>query len=153
MAIEEHLGTKDHIFRLFSTIFGMCIVDAFKFYYIANPSVKSKGLKKFIEAAATPFLTNRRAGGVSLPDEGRRLRKRGADSMLCKDDEEETVSEVDTLMSVTEWKKQNQGASSIGAGAQLKGAKVRCQVDKCGHEACYCCVLCSKTKKSACGVC
>ena len=35
MAIEERLGAKDHIFRPFSAIFGMCIVDAFKFYYIA----------------------------------------------------------------------------------------------------------------------
>jgi hypothetical protein len=103
IAIEEPIGTNDHIFCLFTTIFGMYIVVAFKFYYIAFPQIQPESLKKFIEAAALSFLTNKYEGADDLPEEGRRFRKRGADAMLGNEDEGESNSVVHNVISRTQW--------------------------------------------------
>ena len=153
MGIEEHIGTKDHIFRLFTTIFGMCVVDAFKFYYMANTQMKPQGLKKFIEAAALAFLTNRYDGCAGLPLEGRRLRKRGADAMLGDDDEDASDSVVHAIITRREWHGMTKGRSNVRESAIRHGAHGRCQVQGCGEECYYVCVACSKERGKAFGVC
>lgn len=81
MSIEEQIGTNDHIFRLFCSIFGMCTVDAFKFYNMGNSEPKIKAFKPFIEAAAVALLTNRRRGCPELAGEQRQLRKRAVEEI------------------------------------------------------------------------
>lgn len=62
LAIEDQVGTKDHLFRLFTTIFGMSIVDAYKIYCIANRLNDKEGLKSFVNAGAVCLLTNEEPG-------------------------------------------------------------------------------------------
>ena len=153
MGIEEHLLTKSYSFFIFTGILGMCIFDAFKLYAIIHPGMESRGIKEFMEAAAAAFLTDNSDGCADMPLEGRRLRKRGADAMMGDDEVEEDGGHIHSLISVSEWKIQQFGRNSLGIGAQEKGAKMRCQVDRCGEHAYYCCLLCSNANKKAFGVC
>ena len=153
MASEEPIGTTDHIFCLFTTIFGMYTVDAFMFYYIANTQIQPESLKKYIEAAALAFMTNRYEGLDDLPVEGRRLRKRGADALLGDDDEDASDSVVHAIITRREWHGMTKGRSNVRESAIRHGAHGRCQVQGCGEECYYVCVACSKERGKAFGVC
>ena len=153
IAIEEPIGTNDHIFCLFTTIFGMYIVVAFKFYYIAFPQIQPESLKKYIEAAALAFLTNRCENTDDFPVEGRRLRKRGADALLGGRGEDVPLPAVHSLISRTEWNGRTKGWSKMKKSIRAHGAHGKCQVEKCGQECYYVCEVCSAKLGKALGVC
>ena len=153
MASEEPIGTTDHIFCLFTTIFGMYTVDAFMFYYIANTQIQPESLKKYIEAAALAFMTNRYEGLDDLPVEGRRLRKRGADALLGVENADEPLLAVHSLISRTEWNRRLKGWSGVKESAKEHGAHARCHVEKCGKECYFVCEVCSVKRGKAFGVC
>jgi len=78
MGIEDHVKTKNHIFRLFCTIVGMNVVDAYKIYNIGNKLEGGDGLMPFVEAAAITLLTNRLHGCTPLTVPMMPLRTRNA---------------------------------------------------------------------------
>ena len=153
MASEEPIGTTDHIFCLFTTIFGIYIVVAFKFYYIAFPQIQHESLKKYIEAAALAFLTNRCENTDDFPVEGRRLRKRGADALLGGREEDVPLPAVHSLISRTEWNGRTKRWSKMKKSIRAHGAHGKCQVEKCENECYYVCEVCSAKLGKAFGVC
>jgi hypothetical protein len=62
--------------RLFTTVFAMCIVDAYKYFYLCNQVDRHKTIPDWIDQASAVLLTNRRAGCPDLTREQYVLRKR-----------------------------------------------------------------------------
>lgn len=76
IAIEDHVHTQDDIFRLFTTVFATCIVDAYKYFYMCNQVDRHKTIPDWIDQASAVLLTTRRAGCPDLTREQYVLRKR-----------------------------------------------------------------------------
>jgi hypothetical protein len=155
LAIEDNIGTKDHIFRLFCTIIGMCAVDAFKFYNMSTSVDRRKGLMHFVEKSASVFLTNRLDGCKPLEPEAYNLRAR-ADRFVESDDDLEE-SDLHTIVPVGDYKlgllTESERKRAKTEGVDKKCTAVRCQVRKCSQNAYFCCVKCSDAQGKPWGVC
>ena len=59
LALEKHWVTKDWVFRLFTTITGMCVVDAWRVWVnVAQPAQKHESLLDFVDVLAMEHFTN-----------------------------------------------------------------------------------------------
>lgn len=153
LAIEDHVGTKDPLFRLFTTIFGMSVVDAYKVYNMENKIVEKEDLQSFISAASVSLLTNEKPGCRDMDVHVYQLRARNK----RVEDVEEPQTPVShdpylhAIISVSDYKFMGeQGQNDRHA---LHGCCVRCQVDGCGNNAYMCCIKCSDAQGKPWGVC
>lgn len=96
MGIEKNVGTKNYIFRMFTTLFAMSMVDAHKVYNKERTVDRQVKLRDFLDAICVVLLTNRLDGCPELNDYTRVLRRRNV-HVNEEEDAAETLSGVDLM--------------------------------------------------------
>lgn len=153
IGIEDHVGTNSHIFRLFSTIVAMSVVDAYKMYHIENKVDKKSGIRAFVEAASVSFLTNREHGCPNLDVESMRLRRRNTyvHESVSSDEASSDDEDLHQVVSIAKFREKVRG--SLTEGERKHGIKLACRMEGCKEKSNMLCIKCSTIKNMEWAIC